>query len=199
MATLIGGTKGRLKAGDCVGVLYIETDPKRYDERFCIVYKGKHYCVHNGRLAKDYKEGDKQVTINHKSYYDKKKKAIVEEQRRLSNVITVGKITGTSPCDSAKKKQPAQDTNTLRPNWCGGFAYKVGSEIRVSNGKYLYYNTTKGDRKCLLKSRTLPPAYSVYYLHYNIHHGINGGPPYITEELASPRLNIVAVSSTSRQ
>lgn len=197
MVNLIGGTNGKLKAGDCVGVLYIETDTSRVDDRFCKFYKGKWYCVHNGRLAEDYKKGDKQIAINHKTFYDKNNKMIVEELRFLTNLVTVGKITGKSPCKSAIKDQPNEATKTLRPNWCGGIAYRVNSEIRVSNGKYMFYKTSKGQRKCLLESKVLPPKFTVYYRHYNIHPGENGKPPFIKEELAH-RTNIVAVASTSK-
>lgn len=198
MPTIIGGSNGVIKAGACVGVLYIETNPSRIDDRFCRLYRGKWYCVHNGRLAKDYKEGDKQVTINHMSHYDNKKKEIVEERRTLKNVITVGRITGKSPCQKAHKNQPAKSTTTLRPDWCGGIAYRVNSEIRVSNGKYTHYTTSKGERKCLLKSKVLPKNYMVHYLHYNIYND-STGKPFIVEEFATPRTNVVSVKSTSKQ
>lgn len=197
MPILIGGSKGRLKAGVCVGVLYIETDPSRIDDRFCRLYNGRWYCVHNGRLARNYRENETQIFINHK-IWDRRRMRIVEEQRLLSNVITVGRITGDSPCQSAFRPQPAEDTSTLRPNWCGGIAYRVGSEIRVSNGKYTHYTTSTGERRCLLRSSVLPENYTVHYLHYNIYTD-NIGKPFILEEFATPRTNVVAVESTSKQ
>lgn len=197
MALIIGANAaGVLKAGTCVGVLYIETNPKRINSRFCRKYQGRYYCVHNGRLARDFKPGDKTAIVNH-WYWSKSLKAPIEERRTLHNVQTIGRITRISPCKSALAPQPAGSTNTLRPNWCGALIERVGKVTDMRNGKYLYYEPVPGQVKCLLRSSQVLPQYRVHYAHYNIYQASSNSKPYIAEQTLV-RDHIIGVVSTSR-
>ncbi|MBI0581076.1 hypothetical protein IEC97_27565 [Neobacillus cucumis] len=201
---IINAPSGFIKAGTCVSVLYIETDPKNIDPRFCKTFNNQTYCVHNGRLVTDYRQGETQVFIRHGKYFKKGKGPhdpgeIVDELRLLKQVQEIAVIKGESPCNLPPQNQPIQQTTKLYPNWCGAFAYREGKNIRVSNGKYLYYTpTSKGERKCFLDSKDLKSSYVIYYLHYNIHQESPTTKPHLSIEAELvTRKNVVAVIGLS--